>query len=229
MLINEGKIKKMTEKKFIAYYRVSTDRQGVSGLGLEAQKKAVTDYLNGGENNLLAEYTEIESGKSSRRPKLIEALESCKKHKATLVIAKLDRLGRNVAFISSLMESKVDFIAVDNPHANRLMLHMLAAFAEHEREQISKRTKEALAAAKKRGVVLGRYCKETLADEIRKRADTFALSMVNTIEEMKEDGFITVRDITNELNKKGVQTYRKGSKWHIPTVYNLLKRIDKVQ
>jgi len=228
MLANKGKVKRMTEKKFIAYYRVSTDRQGISGLGLEAQKKAVTDYLNGGENNLLAEYTEIESGKSSRRPKLIEALESCKKHKATLVIAKLDRLGRNVAFISSLMESKVDFIAVDNPHANRLMLHMLAAFAEHEREQISKRTKEALAAAKKRGVVLGRYCKETLADEIRKRADVFALSMVNTIEEIKEDGFTTIRDITKELNKRGVPTYRKGSKWHIPTVHNLLKRIDSL-
>jgi DNA invertase Pin-like site-specific DNA recombinase len=104
---------------------------------------------------LVREYTEVESGKRNQRPALHEALEACRKEKATLVIAKLDRLARNVAFVANLMESKADFVAVDNPYASKLMIHMLAAFAEHEREQISTRTKEALSAAKRRGVVLG--------------------------------------------------------------------------
>lgn len=141
-------------QKFIAYYRVSTDRQGQSGLGLDAQHTAVMSHITG-HSELIAEFTEIESGKKSDRPQLAAALAACKKQKAKLIIAKLDRLARNVAFIANLMESGVEFIAVDNPHANKLMVHMLAAFAEHEREQISKRTKEALAAAKVRGIPLG--------------------------------------------------------------------------
>jgi len=127
---------------FIAYYRVSTDRQGASGLGLEAQRAAVLRHIATGQ--LAAEYTEVESGKKhTNRPQLLAALQECRRRKATLVIAKLDRLGRNVAFISALMEGGADFGCCDNPHANRLMLHMLAAFAEHEREQISERTKAA--------------------------------------------------------------------------------------
>lgn len=146
----------MANGHYIAYYRVSTTRQGQSGLGLEAQQQAVKQYLNGGNWQILAEFTEIESGKRNDRPKLAEAIALCKRLQATLVIAKLDRLARNVHFISGLMESGVEFVAVDNPNANRLMLHMLAAFAEHEREQISRRTKDALAAAKARGVKLTR-------------------------------------------------------------------------
>ena len=141
--------------KFIAYYRVSTDRQGKSGLGLDAQRKAVEDYLNGGRWTLVHEFTEIESGKRNDRPKLEEALAVCKKQKAKLVIAKLDRLSRNLAFIATLMESGVEFVAVDNPHANKLTIHILAAVYQHEREMISERTKAALAAAKKRGQRLG--------------------------------------------------------------------------
>ncbi|WP_435357756.1 recombinase family protein [Emticicia sp. SJ17W-69] len=141
--------------KAIAYYRVSTDRQGKSGLGLEAQNATVQQFAIFKQWEIVGEFTEIESGKKNNRPQLQEALKQCLKQKAILVIAKLDRLGRNVAFISSLMESKVEFVAVDNPHANRLMLHLLAAFAEHEREQIRTRTKEAQKAAKKRGVILG--------------------------------------------------------------------------
>src|SRR6267378_4434800 len=142
---------------FVSYYRVSTGRQGHSGLGLDAQRQAVQEYLGGKpENQLVEEHTEIESGKRSDRPELQAALATCKRHKATLIIAKLDRLARNVAFIANLMESGVEFVAVDNPHASKLMLHMLAAFAEHEREQISSRTKAALAAAKARGVKLGK-------------------------------------------------------------------------
>ena len=125
-------------EKFVAYYRVSTDKQGASGLGLEAQQQAIMSYLNGGDWELITEFTEVESGKNNQRPELHNALTVCMKEKATLVIAKLDRLGRNVHFISGLMESGVDFVAVDNPHATRLLLHLLAAFAEHEREQIGK-------------------------------------------------------------------------------------------
>ena len=142
-------------RRFVAYYRVSTDRQGRSGLGLEAQQKAVRDYLDGGAWEIVAEFIEVESGKKSDRPELARALDACRKHKARLVIAKLDRLSRNLAFIATLMDSGVEFVAVDNPHANKLTIHILAAVAEHEREAISERTKAALAAAKARGTKLG--------------------------------------------------------------------------
>src|ERR687889_1623464 len=140
----------MAQGKFIAYYRVSTAKQGRSGLGLEAQQEAVRSYLNGGAWQLVAEVVEVESGKRNDRPKLAEALRLCRLHGATLIIAKLDRLARNVAFISNLMESGVEFVAVDFPQANRLTVHILAAVAEHERELISQRTRAALAQAKKR-------------------------------------------------------------------------------
>jgi DNA invertase Pin-like site-specific DNA recombinase len=140
--------------KFIAYFRVSTDRQGKSGLGLEAQREAVLNYLNGGSWTMVAEFTEVESGKHADRPQLAAALAACKKRKAKLVIAKLDRLSRNLAFIATLMDSGVEFVAVDNPHANKLTIHILAAVAQHEREMIAQRTREALAAAKARGVKL---------------------------------------------------------------------------
>jgi DNA invertase Pin-like site-specific DNA recombinase len=141
--------------KFIAYFRVSTDRQGKSGLGLEAQREAVLAYLNGGSWTMVAEFTEIESGKHADRPQLAAALAACKKHKAKLVIAKLDRLSRNLAFIATLMDSGVEFVAVDNPHANKLTVQILAAVAQHEREMISQRTRDALQAAKPRGKRLG--------------------------------------------------------------------------
>src|SRR3989344_4578374 len=141
----------MAEGRFIAYYRVSTARQGRSGLGPDAPREAVRSYLNGGAWSLVAEVTEVESGKRNDRPKLTEALRLCRLHKATLIIAKLDRLARNVAFVSSLMESGVEFTAVDFPQANRLTVHILAAVAEHEAKAISERTKSALAAAKARG------------------------------------------------------------------------------
>src|SRR3974377_144417 len=141
--------------KFIAYFRVSTDRQGKSGLGLRAQRETIMNYLNGGRWTLVGEFTEVESGKRADRPELEKALAACKKQRAKLVIAKLDRLSRNLAFISTLMESGVEFVAVDNPHANKLTVHILAAVAQHEREMISDRTKAALAAAKARGKRLG--------------------------------------------------------------------------
>ena len=142
-------------RRFVAYYRVSTERQGASGLGLEAQQKAVRDYLNGGAWELCAEHVEVESGKNADRPELAKALAACRKHKARLVIAKLDRLSRNLAFVATLMDAGVEFTAVDNPHANKLTVHILAAVAQHEREMISERTTDALRAAKARGVKLG--------------------------------------------------------------------------
>jgi DNA invertase Pin-like site-specific DNA recombinase len=138
--------------KWVAYYRVSTDRQGESGLGLEAQRRAVADYLNGGSWTLAAEYTEVESGKrSDNRPQLTAALAACKRLKAKLIVAKLDRLSRNVGFICALLNSGVEFVAADMPHANKMTLQVLAVFAEHERDLISARTKQALAARRGQG------------------------------------------------------------------------------
>src|SRR5688572_5708004 len=145
----------MGQGGYVAYYRVSTARQGRSGLGLEAQQVAVRGYLANCSGRLLAELLEVESGRRTDRQKLADALRLCRVHKATLIIAKIDRLARNVAFVSNLMESGVEFTAVDFPQANRLTVHILAAVAEHEREMISQRTKAALAAAKARGRRLG--------------------------------------------------------------------------
>src|SRR5271167_1299606 len=141
---------------FVAYYRVSTDRQGRSGLGLDAQREAVACYVGSVTGTVLEEFTEVETGKRNDRAELQKALGACRRQKARLVIAKLDRLSRNVAFIAAMMDSGVEFVACDNPHATRLTLHILAAVAEHEREMIAARTKAALQAAKARGVRLGR-------------------------------------------------------------------------
>jgi DNA invertase Pin-like site-specific DNA recombinase len=216
-------------KKAIPYYRVSTLRQGESGLGLEAQQKAVRDYAARFNINLLQECIEIESGKKSNRPVLLDALDKCKKQNAVLLIAKLDRLSRNVAFIAQLMEAGVDFLAVDNPHASKLMLHIMAAFAEHEREQISKRTKAALASAKYRGVQLGKNGRDILSKKNKALANRFALKMKPVIEGLKTEGYISIRALTTVLNKRNIQPYT-GSKarWHTHTVYALLKRIESL-
>lgn len=218
--------------KYIAYYRVSTVRQGESGLGLEAQQKAVEDYLNGTGGKVAGEYVEIESGKNNDRPKLAEALASAKLHKATLIIAKLDRLARNVHFISGLMESGVEFVAADNPHANKLMIHMLAAFAEHEREMISKRTKESLAAAKKRGVVLGGsrgYIpsdkdREKAANAKRENAKLKAKELQPHIQEIEKRGITSLNGISKELSRRGIATPGGKGIWQASTV----KRVKEI-
>ena len=145
----------MSDGKFVSYYRVSTERQGQSGLGLEAQKEAVNRWLGTNQHELVSEHVEIESGRRDDRPELAAAIKDAKKAGATLVIAKLDRLARDIYTISRLMRSGVKFVAVDNPHANELTVHLLAVMAEHEAKQISERTKAALKAAKARGVKLG--------------------------------------------------------------------------
>lgn len=213
--------------KFIAYHRVSTARQGDSGLGLEAQQKAVADYLNGGDWEMLEEYIEVESGKShKKRPQLASAISACKQHKATLIIAKLDRLSRNVAFVSALMESGVEFLAVDNPNANKLMVHMLAAFAEHERDQISQRTKVALAMAKKRGVQLGKHS-AVLSKQNAEQAMRHARKVAPMVSELRKGR--SLRKLTDAMNSLEVPTPREGSKWHVTSVQRLLGRLDAIQ
>ena len=149
----------MNEQRYVAYHRVSTQKQGLSGLGLEAQQSAVRTFMSGTTAIMVKEFTETETGKGANaletRPQLKAALEACRKHKATLIIAKLDRLARNVHFVTGLLETGVDFVAADMPHANKVMIQMHAFMSEWERDQISARTKAPLAAAKARGVALG--------------------------------------------------------------------------
>ena len=223
----------MASGKFVAYYRVSTARQGQSGLGLEAQREAVRAHLNGGNWSLVAEVIEVESGKHNDRPKLAEALRLCRLHGAILIIAKLDRLARNVAFISNLMESGVDFVAVDFPQANRLTVHILAAVAEHEAAMISARTKAALAAAKARGVRLGgdRGHLAAVAKQgsdlgvmaIKAKADATADLVVPTIRELQAGGY-SLRQIAAELTRGGIDTPRKGGVWQAVQVKRVLER-----
>lgn len=212
-------------KNAIAYYRVSTERQGRSGLGLEAQQRAVASYIEANGLTLIDEWEDINSGKRNDRPALKNALIECKKQKAVLIIAKLDRLSRSVAFISMLIEAKVDFKVVDNPYAEPFTLHILAAVAQKERTDTSQRTSAALEAAKIRGVELGKYGKHVLSKLNRFRAEAFAFKMMPIIEQLKSQGLNTVRAITLELNKMNVPTYR-NNKWHLSTVHKLIKRIE---
>ncbi len=211
-------------KNWIAYYRVSTQRQGESGLGLDAQRNSVQTFLRGRTGQIVAEYTETESGKkAANRPQLQAALEQCRKQRTTLVIAKLDRLARNVHFISGLLESGVEFVAVDQPTKDRFMLHVQAAFAEEEARRISIRTKEALAAAKRRGVVIGATGK-VLAARHKKEALARALDIRPIIESIRNNGITQVRKIRDELNRMGVPG-PGGNLWHLPTVHRTLKRL----
>jgi DNA invertase Pin-like site-specific DNA recombinase len=207
----------------IAYYRVSTQRQGASGLGLEAQRKSVHDHASRSNLAVLSEYTEIESGRKSSRGELIKAVEDAKKHKALLVIAKIDRLARNLAFIAQLMESKVDFVAVDMPDANRLTIHIMAAIAEHEARMISERTKVALQAAKARGVKLGNPNLKTTNTERIRKADQFAANLEDTIQLFDRSGMSKV-DMIRELNKIGVRTPR-GGQWTVTQLQRVINRL----
>jgi DNA invertase Pin-like site-specific DNA recombinase len=190
-------------------------------LGLEAQREAVLRHLAGVGGVLHGEFLEIESGKRNDRPQLAAAIAAAKKAKATLIIAKLDRLARNVYFVSGLMESGVDFVAADNPHANKLMVHLLAAFAEHEREQISQRTKDALAAAKARGIRLGRNGAERLAPAYRTEAIERARKIAPILAELKG---LSARQIAAELTARGIPT-PAGGRWHGQTVLRVIARL----
>lgn len=213
-------------ERFVAYYRVSTEQQGRSGLGLEAQRAAVLAFV--GARELVAEHTDIESGKHAERPALKRALAEARRADATLVIAKLDRLARNVAFIANLMESGVRFVAVDMPQANPLTLHVMAAFAQHEREAISQRTKAALAAAKERGTRLGNPTPKPSLTRgkvtLKAKADAFADTMLPLIRKVQADGAASLRDIARALNERNIRTAR-GCEWTGASVRNVLVRI----
>jgi DNA invertase Pin-like site-specific DNA recombinase len=208
----------------VSYLRVSTARQGISGLGLEAQRESVASYLNGGKWSLVKEVVEVESGKRNDRPAIAEALRLCRLHRATLIIAKLDRLARNVHFISSLMESGVEFIAVDFPQANRLTVHILAAVAEHEASMISARTKAALAAAKSRGVELGgqRGSPDRMGSMAKKGSAASASvrraavikrndDLYPVIEDIRAAGLTSTKQIADSLNARGITASRGGA------------------
>jgi DNA invertase Pin-like site-specific DNA recombinase len=222
--------------QLLGYLRVSTKGQGESGLGIEAQKAAIEAYARQAGATILAYYTEVESGKLSDRPQLAKALAHARRAKATLVVAKLDRLARNVAFLSALMDSTVPFVACDNPHANRLTLHILAAVAEAEAKAISDRTKAALAAYKARGGKLGGelpQCRNLTPDAIAKgRENSIKARAKAAVEdvadlkplmvEMRFKGH-TLQAIANELNRQDLKT-RRQKPWNAVQVMRVLGR-----
>jgi DNA invertase Pin-like site-specific DNA recombinase len=213
----------MTEQRYVTYYRVSTDRQGRSGLGLDAQREAVNQFLATRPATVVAEFVEVESGGKDDRPKLKEALAASQRGKATLLIAKLDRLARNVSFIAGLMDGNTEFIACDMPEASRLLLHVMAAFAEHERQVIGDRTKAALAAAKARGVRLG-INGAFLAEQHKAQASEYAQEIQGTFMAAMARGARTTREIADHLNGTGLPS-RQGGLWHPGSVSRVLRRL----
>jgi DNA invertase Pin-like site-specific DNA recombinase len=223
----------MARGKWVSYLRVSTDRQGKSGLGLEAQRNAVTDFLNGGHWSLVKEFQEIESGKRTDRPELAKAVQACRAYGAKLVIAKLDRLSRDAHFLLGLEKAGVDFVAADLPNANRLTVGIMAMVAEEERRMISKRTKDALAAAKRRGTKLGgdrgvipsKKARAMGVEALRARADAKAADLAPIIRELQVAGKTSLRAIAAALNEAGIPTAR-GGEWSSPQVMRILERLD---
>jgi DNA invertase Pin-like site-specific DNA recombinase len=216
----------MANGKYVTYYRTSTKEQN---LGIDAQKAAVINFLNGGSWTVVGEFEEKESGKShEKRPQLAAAMALCKKTKATLLIAKLDRLARNVHFISGLDQAGIEYKACDNPYASKTMSHMLAVFAEHERDQIAQRTKDALAVLKANGAKLGNRTNLREAQSLGSasnaaKADAFAANVLPIIERIKMAGATSLRAIAAELTERGVKTARGGS-WSAEQVNQILKR-----
>jgi DNA invertase Pin-like site-specific DNA recombinase len=206
---------------FIAYYRVSTAKQGKSGLGLEAQREAVRAFLNGGSWTLAGEFTEVESGKRNDRPELAKALQACRVYGARLVIAKLDRLSRDAHFLLGLEKAGVDFVAADMPMANRLTVGIMAMVADEERRMISARTKAALAAAKARGTKLGGNRGTVLSASARRkgrmtqsaRAQARAFDLAPILAAIRAEGITSMRGIAAALIQRGVPTARGNSKW----------------
>ncbi len=226
----------LIERRVIAYYRVSTSKQGASGLGLEAQRKAVTDFAQREGFEIVAEHVEVETGKGSdaldRRPVLAAALAEARKIKGAVIVAKLDRLSRDVAFVAGLMAQRVPFIVAElGADADPFMLHLFAALAEKERALISARTKAALAAAKERGVKLGNPSiaeARAKAEESRVAgADEFARSVEPVIRAIQAAGVTSLRGIARELVARKVET-RRGGAWTPVQVTDLLKRLDRV-
>jgi DNA invertase Pin-like site-specific DNA recombinase len=222
--------------KLIAYHRVSTAKQGQSGLGLDAQAIAIRSYAERVRGQVLATFTEVESGKANDRPELAKALHLARVTGATLVIAKLDRLSRNAAFLLTLRDSGVRFVAADMPDANELTVGVMALIAQHEREAIAKRTREALQAAKARGRVLGNPNGAAALRRAGKgngagvqaavaKAEAHAANLAPVIAAMRAEGLASLGDLAAALNDRGMLTPR-GARWHKSSVRNLLQRLD---
>jgi DNA invertase Pin-like site-specific DNA recombinase len=226
----------MPPQRFITYARVSTQRQGQSGLGLEAQRYAVAEYLGANRSNVVGEFVEVESGRKNSRPELQKALAACRVHRATLVVARLDRLARNAAFLLTLRDSDVDFVCADMPQANRMTIGILGVVAEAESEAISVRTKAALAAAKRRGAKLGNP-QLWKSPEIQRKgrlianANSHAASvqraakLMPIVKELREAGADSYRALADALNARGVPTAR-GGRWEASHVQRLMEIID---
>ena len=211
-------------KLVIAYYRVSTGKQGKSGLGLEAQQHAVRHHCDCNGLQLLMEIQEVKSTRK-RRIFLEDSFILCQKHKASLIVATLDRLGRDVEEIAHNIKLPVDIIVVDSPHANRFTIHILAAVAEEQRRTISVNTKRALQAAKRRGIMLGRNG-VVLARRNKEAALEFAIKLQPLIFKLHAEGICSTRKIACELNRLNISTFRTGGRWHRTSVYNLLSRLE---
>ena len=216
-------------QRFVVYTRVSTKKQGKSGLGLEAQERDIQLFLESYSEvpwEVIGRFQDVESGKRSDRPELERAMALAKSEGATLLVAKLDRLSRSVAFIAQLLEDKkLNFRVASMPYADKFQLHIYAVLAEQERDFISQRTKAALQAAKARGVRLGGHREAHRAhhEAIRQNADNTALRVSQTLTARREAG-VTYQAIADELNALGVQTAR-GGQWHATTVRNYEKRL----
>ena len=224
--------------RFIAYERVSTARQGASGLGMEAQRQAIDRFATSRSAEVLARFTEVESGRNPNRPELTKAIQLARLTGATLVIAKLDRLSRNAAFLLTLRDSGVHFLAVDMPEANDLTVGIMALVAQQEREAISRRTKEALTVAKARGVKLGnpngaaalrRAGKGAVAlrGAVAHNADQHAQNLAEVIADIKAGGATSLRAMAEALTARGMRT-RRGGTWQVSNVRNLMVRIKQV-
>ena len=216
--------------KFIAYYRVSTEKQGKSGLGLEAQRESVLKHVEQERGTLIAEYSDVISGASETREQLDAALRRCEREKATLIISKLDRLARQLSFLAKFIESKIPLVVAELPHANKMLLQMMAVFAEAERDMVSQRTKDALAAAKKRGVVLGNPkladARVNAAKAREQQADEFALQHYDNLRRMKANGH-SLAKIAELLNDAGRRAPR-GGRWYPTSVSNLISRAERL-
>jgi DNA invertase Pin-like site-specific DNA recombinase len=222
-------------KTAIAYYRVSTQRQGRSGLGLEAQRTAVARFAEAEGITIAGEFTEVETGKGAdaldRRPQLAAALAAARQQKCPVLVAKLDRLSRDVAFIAGLMAQRVPFIVAElGADADPFMLHLYAALAEKERRQISERTRAALAARKERGTKLGNPRNAADAAAVgrlasMREANAFAATIMPAIEAIRNSGITSLRGIAIALNNRGVRTAR-GGRWQVSNVRNVLTRTE---
>jgi DNA invertase Pin-like site-specific DNA recombinase len=218
--------------KFVAYYRVSTAKQGRSGLGLDAQRECIARYITSVGGKLCAEFTEVESGTHKDRPKLAAALAACRVHCATFIVAKLDRLARSVSFVSNFLESGCEFCAVDFPQANRFMLHLLAAVGEYEAKLISDRTRAALAATRRKGTKLGGDRGKQTQGQLRAankasvavrsaQAAQRAADLAPVIAELRSAGCVSLAQIATGLNAKGISTAR-GAEWSPTAVMRVM-------